>query len=99
MAATIINVQAIQDSINSANKYIDEQNNSLGSINNTINSMSGVWEAEDQKMYAEQFSSTNKKIETFNQGVKESLDAMKKYVDDCVAIDSQTARDLNNVSW
>ena len=99
MAATIINVQAIQDSINSANRYIDEQNNSLSDINNTINSMSGVWEAEDQKMYAEQFSTTQKRIETFNQGVKESLDAMKKYVDDCVAIDSQTARDLNNVSW
>ena len=99
MAATIINVQAIQDSINSANRYIDEQNNSLSDINNTINSMSGVWEAEDQKMYAEQFSTTQKRIETFNQGVKESLYAMKKYVDDCAAIDSQTARDLNNVSW
>ncbi|MBQ7578040.1 MAG: hypothetical protein IJT21_07245 [Synergistaceae bacterium] len=99
MAATIINVQAIQDSINSANRYIDEQNASLSDINNTINSMTGVWEAEDQKMYAEQFNSTQKRIETFNQGVKESLDAMKKYVDDCVAIDSQTARDLNNVSW
>lgn len=99
MAATIINVQAIQDSINSANRYIDEQNASLSDINNTINSMTGVWEAEDQKMYAEQFNSTQKRIETFNQGVKESLDAIKKYVDDCVAIDSQTARDLNNVSW
>ena len=99
MAATIINVQAIQDSINSANRFIDEQNASLSNINNTINSMSGVWEAEDQKMYAEQFNSTQKRIETFNQGVKESLDTMKKYVDDCVAIDSQTARDLNNVSW
>ena len=99
MAATTINVQAAYDSINSANKYIDEQNNSLNDINNTVNSMSGVWEAADQRAYAEQFRTTRQKISTFNQGLKESLDAMKKYVDDCVAIDSQTARDIRNVSY
>lgn len=99
MAATTINVQAAYDSINSANKYIDEQNNSLSDINNTVNSMSGVWEAADQRAYAEQFRTTRQKISTFNQGLKESLDAMKKYVDDCVAIDSQTARDIRNVSY
>ena len=99
MAATTINVQAVQDSVTNAKKYIDEQNSSLKDIENTINSMSGVWEAEDQKVYAEQFNSTQKRIDTFNQGVIESLDAVKKYVDDCVAIDSQTARDLRNVSW
>ena len=99
MAATIINVQAIQEGINNANRYIDEQISSLNDINNTINSMNGVWEAEDQKMYYDQFQATQKKIENFNQGVRESLDAMKKYIDDCVAVDSQTARDLNNISW
>ena len=99
MAATTINVQAIYDSINNANKYIDDQNASLDEIRNTINSMSGVWEAEDQKMYAEQFQTTQKKIDTFNQGLRESLNAMRKYVEDCVAIDLQTARDLGNVSW
>ena len=99
MAATVINVQAVLDNISSAKKYIDEQNASLNSIKNTVNSMSGIWEAEDQKVYAEQFQSTQKKIETFNNGVVESLDAMKKYVDDCVSIDAQTGRDLRNVSW
>jgi len=99
MAATTINVQAIQDSINNANRYLDDQNASIADISNTINSMNGVWEAEDQKVYAEQFKSTQKRIETFNRGVQESLNAMKKYVEDCVAIDLQTARDLGNVSW
>ena len=99
MAATIINVQAIQEEINKANKYIDEQISSLDDINDTINSMNGVWEAEDQKMYSDQFQATHKKIENFNQGVRESLNAMKKYVNDCVAVDAQTARDLNNIGW
>lgn len=99
MAATVINVQAVQDSITNANKYIDEQDASLHNIDHTINSMTGVWEAEDQKVYAEQFQATQKKIDSFNQGVREALDAMKKYVDDCVSIDAQTGRDLRNVSW
>ena len=99
MSATTINVQAAYDSINSANKFIDEQNNSLDDINKNVKSMSDAWEAADQRAYAEQFAMTQKKISTFNQGLKESLDAMKKYVDDCVAIDSQTARALRNVSW
>ena len=99
MAVTVINVQAVLDNISSAKKYIAEQNASLNNIKNTVNSMSGIWEAEDQKVYAEQFQSTQRKIETFNNGVVESLDSMKKYVDDCVAIDAQTGRDLRNVSW
>lgn len=99
MAATTINVQAAYESINNANKFIDEQNNSLDDINGTVNSMTEVWEAADQRVYAEQFRTTQRKISTFNQGLKESLDAMKKYVDDCVAIDAQTARDLRNVSY
>ena len=98
MAANVINVQAVLDNISRAKKYIDEQNASLSDINKTINTMSGIWEAEDQKVYAEQFQSTQKKIETFNNGIVESLDAMKKYVDDCVSIDAQTGRDLRNVS-
>jgi len=99
MAATTINVQTAYDSINSANKFIDEQNNSLDDINKNVKSMSDAWEAADQRAYAEQFAMTQKKISTFNKGLKESLDAMKKYVDDCVAIDAKTARDLRNVSW
>ena len=99
MAATTINVQAAYDSINSANKFIDDQNNSLDNISSTVNSMTEVWEAADQRAYAEQFRTTQRKISTFNQGLKESLEAMKKYVDDCVAVDSQTARALRNVSY
>ena len=99
MAATTINVQAIQDSINSANKYLEEQNSSIAEISTTINSISYVWEAEDQRVYDEQFKTTQKKIETFNSGVQKSLEAMKTFVNDCVAIDAQTAKALRNVSW
>lgn len=97
--ATTINVQAVQESISQSVKYIDLQQKKLADISNIINSMSGIWEAEDQRVYAEQFQNTKNKIEIFNQGVNESLEAIKKYVDDCVSIDSQTGRDLRNVSW
>lgn len=99
MPVTTINVQAIIDSINNARKHIDEQQTALSEINNNINSMNGIWEAEDQRVYAERFQDTKRKIETFNQGVRESLDTMQKYVNDCVSIDDQTGRILRNVSW
>ena len=99
MEPTIINVQAITDSINSANNQIAAQEAALGEIDSTVNSMSGVWEAEDQRVYAEQFQATKKKIEDFNQAVMESLKTMQQFVNDCVAVDDKTGQDLRNVTW
>ena len=97
--ATTINVQAVQEGINQSVNYIDLQQKKLADIHNTINSMSGIWESEDQRVYAERFQATKNKIENFNQGINESLEAIRKYVDDCVSIDSQTGRNLRNISW
>jgi uncharacterized protein YukE len=99
MATTMINVQAVTDSINDAIKMLSEQEEALGKINNTVDSMNGVWEAEDQRVYSEQFQNTKNKIETFNNSVKDTLQAMQTYVNDCVVADEQTARDLRNISW
>ena len=99
MAATTINVPAFRADIFKAQTKIGQQEASLRAIERTINSMNGVWESEDQRVYAEQFQTTKTKIENFNQSVRESLDTMSKYVDDCVALDDQTARNLRNVSW
>ena len=99
MAATRINVQAVTDSITNALKMLSEQGEALGQIDNTVNSMNGVWEAEDQREYSNQFQTTKAKIETFNTSVKDTLQNMQTYVNDCSAADSQTARDIRNVSW
>ena len=99
MAATRINVQAITDRINNANKQLSDQETTLGDIDKTINTMEGVWEAEDQRVYAERFRSRKQKIDNFNRSVAESLKAIQTYVDDCVSADDQTGRDLRNVSW
>ena len=99
MATTTINVPAIRTGIFNATTKLGQQEASLRAIDRTINSMNGVWESEDQRVYAEQFQTTRAKIENFNQSVRESLKTMSQYVDDCVALDDQTARNLRNVSW
>ncbi|MBR1418040.1 MAG: hypothetical protein IJ576_03640 [Synergistaceae bacterium] len=99
MAATKINVHNVTDSINNANKQIAEQERALSNIEKNINSMQGVWEAEDQKAYAERFKVRKQKIDDFNIALSEYLKAMQKYVDDCAAADEQTGRDLSGISW
>ncbi len=99
MATTIINVPSIREGIAKAKAQLEEQTSALLDINNTINSMNGVWESEDQRVYSDQFQATRSTIEKFNASVNQSLDTMSQYVDDFVALDDQTARDLRNVSW
>ena len=97
--AIIINVQAVTEGINNALNYIESQESALDQVNNYINSMDDIWDAGDQKIYSRQFQSTKTKIKTFNQGVKNSLNTMKKFVNDCVELDLKTGRDLRNISW
>ena len=99
MAATKINVQAVTDSIANAKKQIANQETALGEIDTSISSMQGVWEAEDQKAYAERFRARKQKINDFNRAVGEYLENMQVYVNDCVAADDQTGIDLSNISW
>ena len=99
MAATKINVHAVINSITNAEKQIQEQEATLSKIDNTINSNEGVWESEDQRVYAEKFRNRKQKINDFNRAVTEYLSNMRTYVSDCVAADDQTARDLAGISW
>ena len=99
MAATMISVQTVMDNIVNAKKQIAEQEAALGEIDASINSMQGVWEAEDQKAYAERFRDRKRKINDFNRAVGEYLEAMRSYVEDCVAADDQTSRELNSIGW
>lgn len=99
MAATHINISNVKENINNASKQIVEQEQALSDIENNINSMQGVWEAEDQKVYAERFRARKRKINDFNSSLSEYLKSMQKYVDDCAAADEQTGRDLRGVSW
>ena len=97
--ATVINVQSVNETINSVNRQISTQENSLNRIDGIVNSMNGIWEAEDQRVYSEQFQGTKQKIQSFNQGVREALQAMQTYVNDCVNTDRQYGRSLRSVSW
>lgn len=99
MAATTINVSEVKNGLNNARKQISQQEEALGQIDTTVNSMSGVWEAEDQRAYAEQFKSTKQKIENFNASLTETLQNIGKFVDDCVTADDQTGRELRSISW
>ena len=99
MAITMINVQAVRDKLEKSQKELTQQQSSLDKINNVINSMSGIWESEDQRVYAEQFQATKRKIESFNSYINESLTAIDNFVNDCVTADAQTGRELRNVHW
>ena len=99
MAATTINVQAVRDSLRKSQNELTQQQSSLDKIDKIINSMSGIWESEDQRVYAEQFQSTKRKIESFNSYINESLTNIDNFVSDCVAVDDQTGRELRNVQW
>ena len=99
MAITMINVQAVRDKLEKSQKELTQQQSSLDKINNVINSMSGIWESEDQRVYAEQFQATKRKIESFNSYINESLTAIDNFVNDCVTADTQTGRELRNVHW
>lgn len=99
MATTTINVQSVKEGLNNARRQITQQEEALDRINSTVNSMSGIWEAEDQRVYAEQFRETKQKIDTFNSSVNEALQNIETFVNDCVSADDQTGRELRNISW
>ena len=99
MAATTINVRAVEDGIASAKKQLMEQQAALDEISRVINSMEGVWESESQRAYAEQFRVRKRRIETFNQSISRYLDSMRRYVNDCSSLDGRASSRLRNVSW
>lgn len=99
MPTTIINVNAIEESTARAMNQIAAQQDALAGIDRIVNSMEGAWESEAQQVYAERFRETRRRIELFNDTMNESITNMRNFVNECVAADELTARELRNVNW
>lgn len=99
MPATIINVNAVEESTAKAILQMQSQEDALNNIDRVINSMEGVWESEAQKVYTDKFREAKAKVQKFNTSVNDSLKNMRNFVSECVLVDEQTARELRNVSW
>ena len=100
MSATIINIPKVEESTAQALRHVKEQESALDAIGRAIATMSNsVWNSPAQQAYAESFSQSKARIQSFNQSVIQSLDNMKSFVSECVKVDDATAKALNNVSW
>lgn len=99
MPATIINVNAVEDSTARALRYVTEQEEALNAIDRIVNNMEDAWDSEAQKAYAESFRTSRERITRFNESVTESVQSMRNFVADCVEADELTAREIRGVSW
>ena len=99
MAATIINVNAVEESTSRALNYVKEQEDALESINRIVNTMEDAWDSDAQKAYADSFRRSRERIQHFNESVTQSVNNMRHFVSDCVSADELTAREILNVSW
>lgn len=99
MAATIINVNAVEEATSKAMRLVGEQEDALRQIEQVVANMQSAWESEAQQAYAESFRESKSEIESFNESVTQSLDGMRNFVTECVRVDDETARALRNVSW
>ncbi len=99
MAATIINVSAVEESTAHALRLVSEQQDSLNAIDRIINSMEDAWESDAQRAYAESFRTTRERIDRFTQSVNQSVENMRSFVTECVSADELTAREIRGVTW
>lgn len=100
MSATVINVSKVEESTAQALRYVSEQEDALAAIDREITNMSNsVWNSPAQAAYAESFSRSKARIQSFNESVVQSLDNMKNFVTECVKVDDATAQALLNVTW
>ena len=99
MPATLIEVETVKAGIASARKELSQQEDYLKKISDEIDFMEDAWDSEAQRAYTDQFRSTKLEMDKFTQSVKDHLQEMERYVDDCVSVDSTVARKLNNVTW
>ena len=99
MAATVINVNAVEESTSRALKYVAQQEETLKSIDSIINNMEDAWESPAQRAYAESFRTSKARIEQFNESVKQSITTMQEFVNACVSDDELTAREILSVTW
>lgn len=99
MAATMINVAVVTEIIAKARRHIADQRASLSDIEGMINTMQGIWDAEEQRICANRFAESKKKFDAFNDGMIATIDKLQTYINDCVDADGLSARDLRTISW
>lgn len=99
MAATVINVQAVEESISKAEEQIKSQENSLNEIDRIVNSMEASWESEAQRAYADSFRVSKQRIETFNETLRGDLGNMRRFLEETLSADELTALELRSISW
>ena len=99
MPATIINVNAVEESTARALRYVSEQENALNAIDRIVNTMEDAWESDTQRAYVESFRTSRERIQHFNESVNNSIQNMRTFVTDCVEADELTAREIRSVSW
>ena len=99
MPATIINVNAVEESTARALRSVSEQEDALNEIDRTVHTMEDAWESDAQRAYAESFRTSRDQIQRFNESVRQSLNNMRNFVTDCVNADELTAKEIRGVSW
>lgn len=99
MPATIINVNAVEESTSRALRFVSDQEEALNAIDRVVNNMEDAWESDSQRAYTESFRISKERIMNFNESVRQSLNNMKSFVTDCVSADELTAREISSVIW
>lgn len=99
MAATMINVTVVTECIAKARRHIADQRASLSDIESALNTMQGIWDAEEQYICAKRFAESKKKFDAFNDGMSATIEKLHAYINDCVYADGLSARDLRAISW
>jgi uncharacterized protein YukE len=99
MSATTVNVQNVKESVTSARKEISGQEDSLKKISDEIDFMEDAWDSDAQRAYTDRFRTTKAEMDKFNQSVKEYLQMMQGFVDDCVSVDSSVYSALQGITW
>ena len=68
-------------------KEFEKQAAALQEIETVISSIEDAWESEAQRLYADRFRASKKRIEEFNDTLREDFVNMEKYVRDWVVYD------------
>jgi uncharacterized protein YukE len=99
MAATSVNVPNVKESITKARKEISTQEDFIKRVSDEIDFMENAWDSPTQREYTNKFRTTRGEMDKFNQSVKEYLQMMQTFVDDCSTVDTSVGNALRSVSW
>jgi uncharacterized protein YukE len=97
--ATTVNVPSVTESITNARKEISRQEDSIKRVSDEIEFMDGAWDSSAQKEYTDRFRSSRAEMDKFNASLKEYLQMMQTFTDDCAAVDTAVGNSLRNAAW